>query len=128
MIRRVLTSLALSAAILTAGVAAITTTPTLASASPVGGPAGAKESVKGSDMAVYPISLKGGEETVIKLMPKSGTLVLGLFDENQKPIEKTVVEAGDTGEITITPRKTGKYFICVYNPGKSSVNFAVSAQ
>lgn len=126
MIRRILSTLALSAAILTAGVVAITATPTIASASPVGGPAGTKASVKADDMAVYPITLKGGEETVITLTPKNGNLVLGLFDENQKPIDKTTVKSGETGELTITPRKTGKYFICVYNPGKSTVNFSVA--
>lgn len=128
MIRRILSTLALSAAILTAGVAAITATSTTVSASPVGGSASAKDSVKGGDIAVYPITLEGGEETTIKLTAKGGPLILGIFDENKKPIDKVEVEAGETGELTVTPRKTGKYFVCVLNAGKKTVNFTIVAQ
>ena len=125
---RIIRSLALTAAILTAGVAAITMTPTAANASPVGGPAGAKETVKGNDVAIYPVTLKGGEATNVGLKSNDGgTLVLGLFDENKNLIEKRTVSGGEIGIITHTPDSSGKFFIAVMNPGDDAASFTVVA-
>lgn len=128
MIRRVVRSLALSAALLTAGVAAVAVAPTAATAGPDGGMKKAADTLKPGEVKVYPVLLNGGENTRVRAAAKEDAeLVLGVFDENQNLVEKKVIPAGGVGTINVTPPAGGKYYIAVSNPGSEPLSFGVIA-
>ena len=127
MIRRILRSAVLSVAVL-AGFAGILATPTVASAKPDD-----EKKVTGvvkPDSAVgYKISLEAGETITIRLKAKQkAPLILAVLDKNKKVLKEVEVEAGETGELEFTPKKSGDYVIGIANPGEKSVNFTLTVE
>ncbi len=109
---------AFCALVLTASVGAMFTTPSVASADPVGGSIVKSYTVEARSTDTLTVTLRGGETTRIRLSGDGDTcLELRVYDENGNLVASDTVGLGDDREVFVRPKWTGKFSIKVANLG-----------
>ncbi len=126
MVRRILRTLALSVAVLTAGFAGIAATPGTASAEPVGGLKKAIDVLPGYSSHRYDVKLHGDEPTRIQVAALEDDLELRVYGPNGVQVGQTIyVRAGTQEDASISPYLTGTFTFKITNPYSSSVKYCI---
>ena len=126
MFNRIVRALFVSAAMLTAAVTALVTTPSAAHADPIGGATAGTFVVNKRTTDSFVVTLRASEITRILLSGDGDTcLELRVEDENGNLVASDTLGNGDNRKVLITPKWTGKFKVKVTNVGPLSNKYQI---
>lgn len=97
----------------------VVATPTVARADPLGGRIVKVDTVRGGYTDTWTFALMGRETTRIRLEGDGDTcLELRVYDENGNLVAADTAGWGDSREVLVTPRRTGKFQVKIKNVGR----------